>query len=109
MIEGQTLEGWLEAAATELDGVERSIVDGAPAWSADGVTFATLTHAGVELRLDPAVAEAASRTPDTDLSLRGPEWVRFNPQTMDDHAIDRLEAWLMLARRRASQASKATP
>jgi hypothetical protein len=108
MIEPTTLAARVDAAAAELDGVEKTIVDGRPAWSADRVTFAILADSGVELRLDPAVAEAASRTPDTGLSSRGPEWVRFSPRALDDHAVDRLEAWLMLARRRAGKAPGGT-
>lgn len=108
MTEGETLESWLDAAAAELDGVEKSIVDGAPSWAALGVTFAVLTAAGVELRLDPPIADAATRTPDVASSARGPEWVRFEPKTLDDHAVDRLEAWFALARRRATGAGRTT-
>jgi hypothetical protein len=54
-----------------------------------------------EFRLDPAVAAAAQRTPDTSASERGPDWVRFSPTDVDDHAIDRAAAWLGSAARRA--------
>lgn len=56
---------------------------------------------GAELRLDPAIAAAATRTPDTGPSPRGAEWVRFNPRELDGHAVDRLTAWFDLAYRRA--------
>jgi hypothetical protein len=56
---------------------------------------------GIELRLDPAIAAAATRTPDTAPSPRGNEWVRFNPRGLDAHAEDRLRAWFELAYRRA--------
>ena len=93
----------LEDLAPELGQVETAIEGDSVAWRAGGVTFAELTDGGVELRLDPAIAAAASHTPDTDLSTRGPEWIRFHPGTLDDHAIDRLEAWFALAVRRANQ------
>jgi hypothetical protein len=54
-----------------------------------------------EFRLDPAVAAAARRTPDTAASDRGAEWVSFAPETLDDHGADRAVAWLRSAARRA--------
>ena len=57
---------------------------------------------GIELRLEPAIAAAAARTPDAAPSPRGPEWVRFNPRELDGHATDRLTAWFDLAYRRAA-------
>ena len=97
----------LEALAAEM-------VEGLPAvtttpggagrtWATDGVEFAVVGPMGIELRLDPAVAAAATRTPDTAPSPRGREWVRFNPRELDAHALDRLRAWLELAHRRATE------
>jgi 2,4-dienoyl-CoA reductase-like NADH-dependent reductase (Old Yellow Enzyme family) len=93
----------LAALASELGQVETSTDGGTVSWSAAGVTFAVLAGGGVELRLDPAVAAAASHTPDSDFSPRGPEWIRFHPRTLDAHEIDRLDAWFALAVRRAHQ------
>jgi hypothetical protein len=70
-------------------------------WSRNGVAFAVLGPTGIEIRLDAAVAAAATRTPDTAPSPRGREWVRFNPRDLDAHAVDRLRAWLELGYRRA--------
>jgi hypothetical protein len=97
------LSALLEDLTPELGPIETTTKGDALEWSAGGVTFAELTDVGVELRLDPAIAAAASHTPDTELSTRGPEWIRFHPRTLDDHAIDRLEAWFALAVRRANQ------
>ena len=72
-------------------------------WSVDDRAFAALGPSGVEVRLDPPIAAAARRTPDTGPSSRGPEWVRFNPRELDGHAVDRLRAWLELAYRRAAE------
>ena len=76
--------------------------DGVTTWSRGAVPFAALGSAGVEIRLERAVAAAATRTPDTAPSPRGPDWIRFNPRELDAHALDRLRAWLELAYRRAA-------
>ena len=72
-------------------------------WSNAGVAFAVVRPGAVEVRLDPAIAAAASRTPDAAPSPRGREWVRFSPRAIDGHAVDRLTAWLDLAYRRAAE------
>jgi hypothetical protein len=74
---------------------------GAMTWSVADQAFAVLDTEGIEIRLDPAIAAAATRTPDTAPSRRGPEWVHFDPVELDGHAVDRLRAWLALAYRRA--------
>jgi len=75
--------------------------DGTTTWSRADRPFAALGPDGIEIRLDRDIAAAAARTPDTAQSSRGPEWIRFNPGDLDDHALDRLRAWLELAYRRA--------
>jgi hypothetical protein len=66
--------------------------------------FAVLRPGAIEVRLDAAIAAAATRTPDVAPSPRGKDWVRFSPRELDGHAIDRLTAWLELAYRRAGEA-----
>jgi len=78
-------------------------VAGVVTWSRGGTAFAALGPNGIELRLDRAVAAAATRTPDTAPSPRGKEWIRFNPHELDGHALDRLRAWLELAYKRAGE------
>ena len=78
-------------------------LDGVVTWTRGDVAFAALGSVGIELRLDRAVAAAAARTPDTAPSQRGAEWIRFNPDELDDHALDRLRAWLGVAYRRAGE------
>jgi len=102
MTDRQSLAARLEAAAAQLPGVTSEADGDIVSWAADGIRFAILTRGGVELRLDPPIADAATRTPDTDSSPRGPEWIRFNPRVLDAHANDRLDAWFALARRRAA-------
>jgi hypothetical protein len=76
--------------------------DGIVTWSRGERPFAALGPQGIEISLDRAIAGAAARTPDCAPSSRGPEWVRFNPRDLDQHAVDRLRAWLELAYRRAA-------
>ncbi len=106
----QSLPGLVREIAGGFPDAVASSAPGAPGagpaiatatWSRDGVAFAVLTASGIEIRLEPAIAAAASRTPDTAPSPRGTEWVRFSPRELDPHAIDRLRAWLELANRLA--------
>jgi hypothetical protein len=98
-----TLRAVLEEAAADLDGVE-AVPSGADVeWRRGGRPFAALAGAGAEFRLDPLVAKAALRTPDTQPSSRGADWVRFSPAVLDDHGVDRAEAWLASAWRRAGE------
>ena len=50
--------------------------------------------------LDPAVAAAALRTPDTTGRARRRAGSTFAPETLDDHAADRAGAWFGSAYRR---------
>ena len=77
--------------------------DGIVTWTRGDRAFASMGDSGVEIRLDPAIAAAAMRTPDTAPSTRGGEWIRFDPRELDPHAMDRLRAWLELAYRRAAE------
>jgi hypothetical protein len=93
----------LEAAAMELSGaVTAAEDDTSVTWSRAGRAFAVVGLDGyrAEFALDPAVADAASRTPDVVPSPRGPGWVAFAPAALDDHAADRATAWFGSAYRR---------
>jgi hypothetical protein len=107
MSEPAELAARLDLLAAEAPAVRRAEASGVITWSVGTTPFAVLAGGAVELRLDRAVAHAATRTPDTSPSHRGEEWVRFAPALLDDHAIDRLDAWFALARRRASEAKLA--
>lgn len=96
------LEALVAAVAAELVGVERHDRDGGTEWSTGGIAFAAVSGARAEFRLSPPVAAAALRTPDTQKSARGPDWVMFAPVELDRHATDRAEAWLASAWRRAA-------
>jgi hypothetical protein len=93
----------LEDEASELPGAVGAVgVDGSETWTRGGRPFAAVSADGsiAEFALDPAVADAASRTPDVTLSQRGPGWVAFAPADLDDHAADRAAAWFASAHRR---------
>lgn len=98
-----TIRAALEEAVGDLDEVESVEVGDGVEWRRRGRAFAVASAEVGEFRLDPLVAEAAMRTPDTQPSKRGPEWVRFSPQALDGHAVDRAEAWLASAWRRAGE------
>ena len=76
--------------------------DGGRTWSRNRRPFAALSADGrtAEFLLDPAVADAAVRTPDVRPSARGGGWVAFAPAELDDHATDRAVAWFASAYRR---------
>ncbi len=101
-----TLADVLAEAAEDLAGVSATVDPaGGVLWDRTGRPFASVAVDGVsaDFRLDPAVAAAALRTPDTGPSRRGADWVRFAPSELDDHAIDRAEAWFGSAWRRAER------
>lgn len=88
---------------SELAGTESTVgPDGSVIWTRAGRPFAVVSVDGnaAEFGLDPAVADAATRTPDVALSARGPGWVTFTPAALDDPAADRALAWLASAHRR---------
>jgi len=99
--ESTSLAAIVEAAATDLEAIDRrGTADGAE-WSIGGVTFAAIKADAAEFRLARAVVEAALRTPGTARSVRGRDWIEFRPAGIDRHAIDRATAWLASAWRRA--------
>ena len=97
-----TLGDVLAEAAAGLAGVTVRMIDDETTWPAGPAVFATLTGDRAEFRLDPLIAAAALRTPDTASSPRGPDWIVFAPAVLDDHGVDRAEAWFLSAHRRAA-------
>jgi hypothetical protein len=99
----ETLASLLNELSAELGEVTPTTASGATEYKREGRLFA-VAHAGqsVELRLRPDVADAALRTPDTEPSVRGEEWVAFAAADWNDPlARDRLVAWFRLAWRAA--------
>jgi hypothetical protein len=95
-----TVSALTDVAATEA----AAATDAAAAteWSRAGIPFAMIDRDTLEVRLAPAVAGAALRTPDTTQSTRGREWVRFTPVVLDQYAVDRATAWIESAWRNAA-------
>ena len=101
-----TLLELFAAVAADLDGAHAaSSPDGAVTWSQGPDVFAAIDADAdsVEFLLDPSIAAAAVRTPDTTPSPRGTGWVHFRPATLDGHAVDRATAWFISAYRRTSR------
>jgi hypothetical protein len=96
----------LAAAAEDLDGITVAADDGLTTWSAAGRPFATLAGDRAAFQLDPLVARAALRTPDTAPSPRGRDWISFAPAVLDDPSVDRAEAWFLSAHRLATAARR---
>jgi hypothetical protein len=98
----ETLAGFVLAHLDELDfTVELRAVDERHELVVAGATVAILERDRLEVRLRPAVAAAALRTPDTGSSTRGRGWIRFAPAELDAFARDRAMAWLESAVRLA--------
>jgi len=96
-----TLAGITDVVIAGLEGVDRRTDGQATVFERSGRPFAAMHGDTLEVRLDPAVAAAALRTPDTEDSSRGPAWVRFSPLVLDRMAIDRATSWLEYAWRHA--------
>lgn len=98
----ETLDECVEAVIAEMGGVTRQQDGETVAYTVGGRVFAVLMQDLLEVALDPAVAAAALRTPDTLASSRGKGWIAFTPARMDRYGLDRADAWVRLAHRRAS-------
>jgi hypothetical protein len=96
-----TLRDLALEALDGLDDVQPSPGSDVTGYARAGHPFLVLTERDLEVRLEPFVATAALRTPDTAESPRGPGWVRFTPPTLDRFAADRVVAWIEHAWRHA--------
>ncbi len=91
----QTLAELILENADSLDFEAELVVDGESyKIVVREAVVAVLEPGALEVRLRPAVAAAALRTPDVESSPRGRGWVRFVPSGLDDFARDRALAWL---------------
>ena len=96
-----TLRDLALEAIDELEDVTSAPDRDARLFSRAGHPFAAVTERDIEVRLEPLVATAALRTPDTTESPRGRDWVRFSPPALDRFAADRVIAWIEHAWRHA--------
>jgi hypothetical protein len=97
----ESLDERVASVIDELGGVERTRVADGVDYAVRGRVFARLADDRLEAALDATVAKAALRTPDTAASPAGAGWITFSPRTVDRYALDRAEAWVRLAHRRA--------
>ena len=98
----ESLDERIEAVLEELPGVTRRRDGEVVLLAVRERVFAVLGPDFLEVALDPPVAAAALRTPDTRPSPRGAGWIAFAPAATDRFALDRAEAWLRLGHRRAT-------
>lgn len=97
-----TLRAAADATIERLTGVEAEVAEPRVAWRRGKTCFAELDATAIAIRVGSPIAAAAVRTPDTRASTRGPDWIEFAPRELDGHAVDRLDAWLAAAYRRAA-------
>ncbi|HYO42731.1 MAG TPA: hypothetical protein VES19_05975 [Candidatus Limnocylindrales bacterium] len=98
----ETLDERVEMVIEDLEGVERVREGESVTYRLDGMPFAVLLRDVLEVALDPVVAKAALRTADTLPSPRGKGWIAFTPGGIDRFTLDRAEAWVRSAHRRAA-------
>ncbi len=94
LVERAALLGGVEITPAPGGGMELRLAE---------VPFAVLEPGRAAFGLRPEVAAAALRTPDVGPGSRGPGWVSFAPQVLDDFARDRAIAWLESAWRLADE------
>jgi hypothetical protein len=104
----ETLDERVGTVLDDLDDVTRTLDGDVERLAVGGRVFAVIGADLLEVGLDPAIARAALATPDTRPSPRGTGWVAFTPATTDRFALDRAEAWVRLAYRRASASPRLT-
>jgi hypothetical protein len=98
-----TLRDVATRALSGLDDVHDAPGPDGTVYTRSGRPFAWISLSALEVRLEPFVAQAALRTPDTTASTRGPEWVRFTPRALDRFAADRATAWIEHAWRHVAE------
>jgi hypothetical protein len=97
----ESLDERVGAVCDELGDVTRTPEGERELLAVGGRSFAALGVDSLDVALDGPVAKAALTTPDTRPSPRGAGWVTFTPAARDRFALDRAEAWVRLAHRRA--------
>jgi hypothetical protein len=100
----ESLDERVEAVIADLGAADRRRAADGVAYAVNGRVFAVLGEDRLEVALDALVAKAALRTPDTSASPRGPGWIVFSPAVIDRFALDRADAWVRSAHRRAAVA-----
>jgi hypothetical protein len=97
----ESLDERVGTVLDELEDVTRTRDGEVDRLAVGGRVFAVVGADLLEVALDPRIAKAALATPDTRPSPRGAGWIAFTPAVTDRFALDRAEAWVRLAHRRA--------
>lgn len=101
--EGIALSIAVDDMVGDLAGVAQSIDGLTVEYRVGSRAFAIVQGDSLDIRLGSDIVGAATRTPDTTASPRGADWVRLTAYELDQHALDRLAAWLTTAWRRAQR------
>lgn len=101
----ESLDERVGSVCEELGDVARTRDGNRELLAVRGRVFAVVGADLLEVALEGAIARAALGTPGTRPSSRGAGWVMFAPATTDRFALDRAEAWVRLAYRRAAGSS----
>lgn len=92
----------IDEIAAEHPRIARREDGGETIYEVGDVPIAAVHGATIAFRLRADMVAAALRTPGTDPSSRGPEWVSFEPAaTPDRYDVDRLRSWFEMAARLA--------
>ena len=90
----------LDEAMAAHPGVSRREAGATTTFGIGGRPFAAVSGRTAEFQLKPDIARAALRTPGTEPSTRGPDWVAFEPpEEPDRYDLDRLRSWFDMAAR----------
>ncbi len=98
---GESLDARVRAVIDDLGDVAVGAEGPGERLSVGSRVFAVVSPGLLEVALAGRVARAALATPDTRPSARGAGWVAFSPAAPDRFALDRAEAWIRFAHRRA--------
>lgn len=94
----------LDEAASTHPGVSRREAGGVTTFETRARPFVAVSGPKVEFLLKADIARAALRTPGTQPSTRGPDWVVFEPPDEPDrYDLDRLRSWFDMAARLAGR------
>jgi hypothetical protein len=92
-----------------LDDVEVATAGGRVVYRRGTLEIARSDGTALEVRLPPDIADAATRTPDTEAVTGQPGWIRFTPRSNERHVADRAEAWFRTAWRHAGEGPDERP
>jgi hypothetical protein len=96
------LVGLCASCAAELEDAAGTTDGAVTSYAREGVAFARVEGATLQVRLPVDIAEAALNTPDTMLDPDDRGWLSFTPADSERHVIDRATAWFRIAWKHAT-------